>query len=81
MLLIPQNSCKLKYKYLLKLNKNSLAFLFTSNNQNYVVLTSRYQFGLVSFKQSSSYLIQQENNHFSAKELNHQKGFMIGGGF
>ena len=55
--------------------------LFTSNQQNYIVLTARYQFGLVSLKQSSSYFIQQENNHLGVIEQNHQKGFMIGGGF
>ncbi|MBP6113373.1 MAG: RDD family protein [Acinetobacter sp.] len=55
--------------------------LFTSNQQNYIVLTARYQFGLVSLKQSSSYFIQQESYHLGVIEQNHQKGFMISGGF
>lgn len=55
--------------------------LFTTNQQNYIFITARYQFGVVSLKQSSSYLIQQENNRFSASEQNYHESFMIGGGF
>lgn len=55
--------------------------LFTKNQENYISLISKYQFGLISMRQTSGYAITNENNSFSAQELSQAKGFSIGSGY
>ena len=50
--------------------------------ENYVQLTARYQFGLISKKRSSTYIIETDNQQkITAKEVSSQQQIQIGGGY
>ena len=50
--------------------------------ENYVQLTARYQFGLISKKRSSTYLIETDDQQkITAQEVSSQQQTQIGGGY
>lgn len=55
--------------------------LFNKNQENYISLIARYQFGLISMRQTSGYAITHENSSLFIQELSHAKGFSIGSGY